>query len=56
MYIPKKNTKTFYATKAEDDFYDDNTEYSTFKAENDVETKIIELLPKNAFLPLSKLV
>ena len=56
MYIPKKNTKTFYATKAEDNFYDDNTEYSTFKAENDVETKIIKLLPKNAFLPLSKLV
>ena len=26
MYIPKKNTKTFYATKEEDKFYDDNTE------------------------------
>ena len=56
MYIPKRNTKTFYATKVEDSFYDDNTEYSTFKAESDVETKIIKLLPKNAFLPLSKLV
>ena len=56
MYIPKRNTKTFYATKAEHSFYDDNTEYSIFKAENDVETKIIKLLPKNAFLPLSKLV
>ena len=56
MYIPKRNTKTFYATKSEDNFYDDNTGYSTFKAESDIETKIIKLLPKNAFLPLSKLV
>ena len=56
MYIPKRNTKTFYATKAEDNFYDDNTEYSTFNVENDIESEIIKILPKNAFLPLAKLV
>lgn len=54
LYVPKGNRKTFYALKSED-FYNDETEYSEFKTENDTEVEIIKLLPKNAFLSLEVL-
>ena len=55
LYIPKGNHKTFYALKSED-FYNDETEYSEFKTENKTESKILKILPKNAFLPLEALI
>ena len=30
LYIPKRNKKTFYATKADCNFYDDDTSYDEF--------------------------
>ena len=50
LYIPKRNKKTFYATKADCNFYDDDTSYDEFKAVNDMEVEMLSILPKNAFL------
>ena len=54
LYIPKGNHKRFYVHKSED-FYNDEAEYSEFKAVNKTESKILKVLPKNAFLPLEAL-
>ena len=56
LYIPKRNKKTFYVTKADCNFYDDNTTYDEFKAMNDMEVEMLSVLPKNAFLPIDQLI
>lgn len=56
LYIPKRNRKTFYATKADCNFYDDDTSYDEFKTVNDIEVEMLSILPKNAFLPIDKLI
>lgn len=55
MYIPKRSKKSFYVTKSESDFYNDDTEYTEVKVTEDYEAQMLKILPKNAFLDLSKL-